>query len=61
MADAFEAMTGTRPYRDQLTNGDALAELLRNCGSQFDRACVDALAEVLDLTADAEPSAIVAA
>jgi diguanylate cyclase (GGDEF)-like protein len=61
VADAFEAMTGTRPYRDQLTNGDALAELVRGAGTQFDEKCVEALAEVIDVTAEPDPASIVAA
>jgi len=61
VADAFEAMTGTRPYSAQLTNAEAMGELLQHAGTQFDRACVDALGPVIDITADAAPSAIVAA
>jgi diguanylate cyclase (GGDEF)-like protein len=60
VADAFEAMTGTRPYQDQLTNAAALAELSANVGTQFDAACVAALADVVDITDDvpgAEPAA----
>ena len=44
VADAFEAMTGERPYQEQLTNTEALAELSRHLGTQFDAACVAALA-----------------
>jgi diguanylate cyclase (GGDEF)-like protein len=61
VADAFEAMTGTRPYQDQLTNAEALAELSRNIGTQFDAACVVVLAEAIDVPADGEKTAIVAA
>jgi diguanylate cyclase (GGDEF)-like protein len=61
VADAFEAMTGTRPYRDQLANHDALAELIRGAGTQFDEACVEALAEVVDMTVDPDTPSIVAA
>ena len=67
VADAFEAMTGTRPYQDQLTNSEALAQLNQNVGTQFDAACVKALAQVVDGAESLEPtdepetSAIVAA
>ncbi|SHH86462.1 PAS domain S-box-containing protein/diguanylate cyclase (GGDEF) domain-containing protein [Sporobacter termitidis DSM 10068] len=35
-ADAFEAMTARRPYRQTKTNAQAVAELWRNAGAQFD-------------------------
>jgi len=43
VADAFEAMTGSRPYRSARTPEQALAELEAHSGSQFDPRCVDAL------------------
>jgi diguanylate cyclase (GGDEF)-like protein/putative nucleotidyltransferase with HDIG domain len=46
VADAFEAMTGARPYRTALTPDEALRELLDNDGTQFDPECVRALDEV---------------
>jgi HD-GYP domain-containing protein (c-di-GMP phosphodiesterase class II) len=43
VADAFEAMTAARPYRMKpLTNEQALAELRKFAGIQFDPAIVDA-------------------
>jgi HD-GYP domain-containing protein (c-di-GMP phosphodiesterase class II) len=36
IADAFDAMTSTRPYRPGLPKGRALAILVENAGSQFD-------------------------
>ena len=36
LADAFDAMTSTRVYRKALPNDVVLAELRKNCGSQFD-------------------------
>lgn len=36
VADAFEAMTRGRPYKKALTIPEALAELQKNSGSQFD-------------------------
>ena len=41
--DAFNAMTTDRPYRAALPLGEALAELERGSGGQFDPAVVDAL------------------
>jgi diguanylate cyclase (GGDEF)-like protein len=43
VADAFEAMTADRPYRRARPVHEALAELDRLSGMQFDPACVDAL------------------
>jgi diguanylate cyclase (GGDEF)-like protein len=43
VADAFDAITSTRPYRDALSIAHACEELRRNAGSQFDPACVEAL------------------
>jgi HD-GYP domain-containing protein (c-di-GMP phosphodiesterase class II) len=54
VADAFEAMTGSRPYRECLSGADALAELDRNAGTQFDGRCVNALAEVVEEIVSAE-------
>ena len=36
VADAFDAMTTPRPYRRALSPSDALAEILRCAGTQFD-------------------------
>jgi putative nucleotidyltransferase with HDIG domain len=41
--DAFNAMTTDRPYRAALPHAEALAELQRNSGTQFDPRVVDAL------------------
>jgi diguanylate cyclase (GGDEF)-like protein len=48
VADAFEAMTGTRPYRDAIPVEDAIGELQAHAGTQFDARCVDALVEVVN-------------
>ena len=42
VADAFDAMTSDRPYRSAILHEDAVAELRRNCGRQFDPRCVQA-------------------
>jgi diguanylate cyclase (GGDEF)-like protein len=47
VADAFEAITSDRPYRKGRPVGDALAELERHAGTQFDPRCVDALRRTL--------------
>jgi len=47
VADAFEAITADRPYRKQASVADALAELERHAGTQFDPRCVAALKEAI--------------
>ena len=47
VADAFEAMTSDRPYRAGRPMQDALTELRRCSGTQFDPAVVDTLARVI--------------
>ena len=42
VADSFDAMTSNRPYRAPWSPEDALEELARCAGSQFDRELVDA-------------------
>ncbi len=42
MTDAFDAMTHPRPYKDAISIQEALAELKRCSGTQFDPAIVDA-------------------
>ena len=46
--DAYHAMTSDRSYRRALPQEEAVAELLRASGSQFDPAVVDALLASLD-------------
>ena len=48
VSDAFDAMTSTRAYRRAMSQEDAVEELHRNKGRQFDADCVDALVRVLD-------------
>jgi two-component system, cell cycle response regulator len=45
--DAFEAMTAERAWRPAMGEADALAELIRNAGTQFDPAVVRAFAAAL--------------
>jgi diguanylate cyclase (GGDEF)-like protein/putative nucleotidyltransferase with HDIG domain len=53
VADSFEAMTSDRPYHQGRSVGEAVAELRRCAGTQFEPRVVDALVELLD--ADALP------
>jgi HD-GYP domain-containing protein (c-di-GMP phosphodiesterase class II) len=46
IADAYVAMREERPYRPAMSEPEALAEIERESGSQFDPACVQALREV---------------
>jgi diguanylate cyclase (GGDEF)-like protein/putative nucleotidyltransferase with HDIG domain len=47
--DAYNAMITARPYRDPMSHAEALEELRRGAGTQFDPAVVDALIEELAL------------
>jgi putative nucleotidyltransferase with HDIG domain len=46
--DAFDAMTSTRSYREAMEIEDALAELSRHAGTQFDTGVVEILASVAE-------------
>jgi diguanylate cyclase (GGDEF)-like protein/putative nucleotidyltransferase with HDIG domain len=54
VADAFEAMTSDRPYRQAPGREFAVEELRRGAGSQFDADVVDALCHVLERTGEPE-------
>ncbi len=47
VADAFDAMTSERPYRKALPYEEAIAELKRNVGTQFDPRVVEAFLKIL--------------
>jgi diguanylate cyclase (GGDEF)-like protein/putative nucleotidyltransferase with HDIG domain len=53
VADAFDAMTSQRPYRQPMEAAAAIRELERHAGTQFDPACVAVLLERLALARDA--------
>jgi putative nucleotidyltransferase with HDIG domain len=56
VADAFEAMTAARPYRmTPLTNEQALAELRKFAGIQFDPVVVDAFVKTHHVEGVADP------
>jgi HD-GYP domain-containing protein (c-di-GMP phosphodiesterase class II) len=47
VADAFEAMTSDRAYRPGIPVEEALAELQRGAGTQFDPEIVDLLGRLV--------------
>jgi HD-GYP domain-containing protein (c-di-GMP phosphodiesterase class II) len=57
VADAFDAMTSPRPYRQPLSAGHALAEVRACAGSQFDPDVAELFVEVWGAQADAWPAA----
>jgi hypothetical protein len=46
VADSLDAMTSDRPYRQGMDLDEAIGEVVRNSGSQFDPAAVDALLQL---------------
>lgn len=48
IADAYQAMTSDRPYRKALSNREAIAELKRCTGSQFDPEIVMVFIRILN-------------
>ncbi|KKK64568.1 hypothetical protein LCGC14_2982880, partial [marine sediment metagenome] len=56
VADAFDAMTSPRTFRDAKTPDEALAELKRSAGKMFDPQVVDALVASVEDIPD-EPQA----
>jgi diguanylate cyclase (GGDEF)-like protein len=48
VADAYAAMTNDRPYRLAMSREDAVGELRRSAGTQFDPKVVEAFVQVLD-------------
>ncbi|MDI6735845.1 MAG: HD domain-containing protein [bacterium] len=48
VADVYDAMTSTRPYRKAFTPEDAVSELKRGCGYEFDSRVVSAFIKVLN-------------
>lgn len=53
VADSYDAMVSGRVYQRTRTHGEALAELARCRGTQFDPKCVEALFAHLDVLPDA--------
>ena len=52
VADAYNAMTSTRPYRNAMAPEVAIQQLLNGRGSQFQAELVDAFVEVLERESD---------
>ncbi len=50
IADAFDAITSPRPYRKQLSVPEALSELKRCAGTQFDAKLVEVFCKVIEST-----------
>ena len=48
VCDAFDAMLSDRPYREQLDETEALDQLIRCSGRQFDPVVVEAFARVIE-------------
>jgi len=48
VADVYDAMTSDRPYRKAFTPEDAISEIIRGCGYQFDSKVVAAFIKVLN-------------
>ncbi len=61
VCDAFDAMTTTRPYREAMSDDDAVAELRRCAGKQFDSRVVAAFERVLSRGSVARASEPIAA
>jgi HD-GYP domain-containing protein (c-di-GMP phosphodiesterase class II) len=48
VADTYDAMTSTRPYRDALSHQEALDEIIAHAGTQFDPYVVQAFIELFE-------------
>ena len=48
VADAYDAMTTNRPYQSALNSREAIAELQRCTGVQFDKQVVSAFIQAYD-------------
>jgi HD-GYP domain-containing protein (c-di-GMP phosphodiesterase class II) len=49
IADAFDSMVSGRPYRRPMTGEQAIGELRRCAGTQFDSDCVEIFAEQVSI------------
>ena len=54
MLDAYESMTAGRPYREPYSEGEAVAEIRRCAGTQFDPRVVEEFVRVLGTDADSD-------
>jgi hypothetical protein len=53
VADTYDAMTSTRPYREALSHETAIAEIRRVRGTQLDPRCVDAFLAMFESSREA--------
>lgn len=58
VADAYDAMTHDRPYRDAMTPVQAVSELRRCTPAGYDGKCVAALAKILGLSEQPSETAL---
>jgi len=56
VCDAYHAMTTDRPYRGALAQWEAIEELRRCAGQQFDPVVVAAFCELIEASANGKPS-----
>jgi len=56
VVDAFDAMTSDRPYRKAMSLEEAIKELEKNSGSQFDQEVVEAFIRILRKEAGNKPN-----
>jgi len=52
VVDAYDAMTSRRPYREAMSQDDALEEIMRHTGSQFDPVTVEAFMRMVHRNPD---------
>jgi len=61
LADAYDAMTSSRPYRAALSRKHALAEIIREAGKQFDPLIANVFVEMSEADITQEKQAILIA
>jgi HD-GYP domain-containing protein (c-di-GMP phosphodiesterase class II) len=52
VVDAYDAMTSRRPYREPMGQQDAIEEIARNAGTQFDPRVVQAFLSMMRRSPD---------
>ncbi|MBU1234282.1 MAG: response regulator [Proteobacteria bacterium] len=55
VADSYDAMTSDRPYRKSMNYRDALAEIEKNAGRQFDPVLAEKFVELMEGCHDEKP------
>jgi HD-GYP domain-containing protein (c-di-GMP phosphodiesterase class II) len=60
VCDAYQAMTSHRPYRAALAHWEAIEELRKCAGRQFDPVVVAAFCELMESAAEGQPATQVA-